>query len=143
MKLIELLKFEEGLKLEAYQDTVGVWTVGYGDTGPDVVKGLKISKEEADARLEIRARDANTAAFQVVGRDAWEHLNPVRRVVIASMCYQMGPAGLAKFIRTLAAVRAGQWDEASIAMLQSAWAKQTPNRARRAAAMMLTGMPVF
>jgi len=27
----------EGCKLTAYQDQVGVWTIGYGHTGPEVV----------------------------------------------------------------------------------------------------------
>ena len=43
-----LIERNEGLRLEAYQDIVGVWSIGYGDTGPDVVPGLRITKEEAD-----------------------------------------------------------------------------------------------
>lgn len=46
-----IAKFE-GLKLESYQDSVGIWTVGYGntvnlDTGMPIKKGDKISKETA------------------------------------------------------------------------------------------------
>ena len=36
---IELIKRFEGLRLKAYQDSVGVWTVGYGWTQP--VNGKK------------------------------------------------------------------------------------------------------
>ncbi len=49
----------EGCKLTAYQDSVGVWTIGYGHTGPDVYKGLTISQDEATALL---LKDVATAA---------------------------------------------------------------------------------
>lgn len=43
----------EGLRLEAYQDVVGVWTIGYGHTGPDVTYATpKITPEQADDLLE-------------------------------------------------------------------------------------------
>lgn len=143
MKLIDYIKFNEGLKLRAYQDTVGVWTIGYGCTGPAIVEGLIWTKEKAEAELEIRVAQAQEETVAVVGRDLWSRLNDVRRVVLADMAYQMGGRGLSLFHRTLAAIRESKWDEASVAMLQSKWAKQTPNRARRNAAMILTGTPLF
>ncbi|ATG86256.1 lysozyme [Pseudomonas phage IME180] len=51
---IDAIKEHEGLRLVAYLDSVDVWTIGYGDTGPDVVKGLTITKEEAEKRLRRR-----------------------------------------------------------------------------------------
>jgi len=48
---IALIKKFEGCELEAYQDSVGVWTIGYGHT-KDVEQGLKITQEEAEAMLE-------------------------------------------------------------------------------------------
>lgn len=50
-KGLALLKQFEGRRLVAYQDQGGVWTIGYGCTGPDVVKGLSISADEAEKRL--------------------------------------------------------------------------------------------
>jgi lysozyme len=41
----------EGLRLTAYQDSVGVWTIGYGHTGPDVYPGLTITQIEAETLL--------------------------------------------------------------------------------------------
>lgn len=52
-----LMHHYEGLKLKAYPDpaTGGApWTIGYGDTGPDVVPGLVITKAEADRRFANR-----------------------------------------------------------------------------------------
>ena len=49
---------QEGLRLKAYRDSGGVWTIGYGHTSmagaPRVQSGMRITKEEADA---ILARD--------------------------------------------------------------------------------------
>src|SRR5579883_2831904 len=42
----------EGLRLQAYLDAVGVWTIGYGHTGPDVHPGRTITKDEAEAILQ-------------------------------------------------------------------------------------------
>jgi lysozyme len=49
----------EGCRLTAYQDQVGVWTIGYGHTGPDVVAGLTITQAQAEAYL---AADVQSAA---------------------------------------------------------------------------------
>ena len=46
---LDLIKRFEGCELEAYQDAVGIWTIGYGHTGSDVHKGLKITQAQADA----------------------------------------------------------------------------------------------
>ena len=47
---ISLIKKFEGCELEAYQDVVGVWTIGYGHT-KDVRQGMSITKEQADNML--------------------------------------------------------------------------------------------
>jgi len=41
----------EGCRLTSYQDQKGVWTIGYGHTGPTVVRGLTITLEEAEKLL--------------------------------------------------------------------------------------------
>ena len=47
---IALIKKFEGCELEAYQDSVGVWTIGYGHT-KDVKEGDKINQDEAENLL--------------------------------------------------------------------------------------------
>ena len=47
---LTLLKQFEGCRLEAYQDTAGIWTVGYGHTD-GVVEGMTISQTQADQLL--------------------------------------------------------------------------------------------
>ena len=54
---LAVLHYFEKCRLNAYPDpgTGGdPWTIGWGDTGPDVVCGLCIDQTEADARLERR-----------------------------------------------------------------------------------------
>lgn len=58
-KGLTLIKEFEGLHLTAYQDEVGVWTIGYGITNSDksitkttIKKGLKITKEKAEEWIE-------------------------------------------------------------------------------------------
>jgi GH24 family phage-related lysozyme (muramidase) len=48
---VELIKKFEGCRLEAYLCPVGVWTIGYGHTGPNVKAGLKITQLDAEALL--------------------------------------------------------------------------------------------
>ena len=57
-KCIEIVKEFEGCYLEAYQDEVNVWTIGYGITSSDkaitgktIKKGMKISKATAEKWL--------------------------------------------------------------------------------------------
>lgn len=50
-KGIDLIKNFEGCSLEAYKCPAGIWTIGYGHTGTDVVKGRKIIQEEAERLL--------------------------------------------------------------------------------------------
>lgn len=51
-KGMSLIKKFEGLRTKAYICPAGVWTIGYGHTGPEVVPGLVWSQEQADAALK-------------------------------------------------------------------------------------------
>jgi len=53
---LALIKHFESLKLTAYQDSVGIWTIGWGHTGSahndgTVKKGRKITRDEAESLL--------------------------------------------------------------------------------------------
>lgn len=141
--LIAQLKIDEGLRLKAYQDTVGVWTIGYGHTGPEVKRGLTWTREKAEAALieDILEHNAKlAAALPWVGG-----LDPVRRRVLQNMAFNLGIGsaatgeGLLGFKNTLEFVRTGQYDKAADGMLASKWARQVGNRAVRLAKQMRTG----
>lgn len=77
----------EGLRLEAYQDSVGIWTIGYGHTGPEVKKGLKWSTTEAEA-----AFDKDTARF-CQGVEAMTKAVPLsdnKFAALVSFAYNLG-----------------------------------------------------
>jgi GH24 family phage-related lysozyme (muramidase) len=53
---LALIKHFEGLRTTAYQDSVGVWTIGYGHTSmvgpPPVYPGMTITAAQAEAILQ-------------------------------------------------------------------------------------------
>ena len=69
---LAILQYFESCRLEAYWDADGkVWTIGWGDTGPDVVKGLRITQAEADQRLQRRlAREFVPGVLKALTRPA-------------------------------------------------------------------------
>lgn len=48
------IRKEEGERLTAYQDIAGIWTIGVGCTGPDIVEGLTITADQADQMFAAR-----------------------------------------------------------------------------------------
>lgn len=62
---IDLIKRFEGCRLKAYQDSVGVWTIGYGHT-KGVKRGQVITQEQADAFLRDDLGDAEAGVERVV-----------------------------------------------------------------------------
>lgn len=63
---IKFISQEEGERLTAYQDSVGVWTIGVGHTTaagePEVFKGLTISKPRSE---QILAKDLKAVELTV------------------------------------------------------------------------------
>lgn len=59
---LDLIKSYEKCKLIAYKDVGGVWTIGWGSTGPDVVEGLTWTQAQADERF---ASDMNSFCSKV------------------------------------------------------------------------------
>ena len=68
-----------------------------------------------------------------------KELDEARRGVLLSMAFQMGTEGLLGFKNTLEMVRTGRYTDAAKGMLNSLWAKQTPQRAKRHSEQMRTG----
>lgn len=48
---INLIKEFEGVRLKAYKDVGGVWTIGYGSTGSHVKPGMVITASQAENLL--------------------------------------------------------------------------------------------
>ena len=54
--LLDFVKEKEGFRMNAYQDAVGVWTIGYGST-KGVKEDDKISLDNAEKLLEEELKD--------------------------------------------------------------------------------------
>lgn len=59
----KLIKTAEGLRLSAYQDQGGVWTVGYGHAGPEIGRGVVWTQAQADDAFD---RDVSRTAEGVL-----------------------------------------------------------------------------
>lgn len=62
---LALIKEFEGLRLEAYQDMAGIWTIGYGCTG-GIKPGLIITEDEALRRLHSRLENLEKGLLRCV-----------------------------------------------------------------------------
>lgn len=54
---LELIRQHEGCRLESYQDSVGIWTLGYGHT-KGVQRGTACTQEQAEAWLMDDVKEA-------------------------------------------------------------------------------------
>jgi len=63
---LAMTKSFEGLRLAAYQDVAGVWTIGYGSTTPTVHPGEVITEQEAEQRLLVNMQTAISVVNELV-----------------------------------------------------------------------------
>tara|TARA_R100000808_G_scaffold1621_1_gene7182 strand:+ start:53 stop:550 length:498 start_codon:yes stop_codon:yes gene_type:complete len=124
MSLTESIKKHEGYVGIVYKDSLGIDTIGYGFA----IKDLELDEDICEIILERKLKELET---RVNLKFKWFMYMPQEiKDVIMEMCYQLGVGGVSKFKKTIAYLQNKQWEEASVEMLDSLWAKQTPNRAK-------------
>ena len=127
---------EEGRKATLYKDSLGLWSIGIGRL-LDPSKGGRLRENEIDFLFE---NDVAAAHSALMARLPWiASLDDVRVGALINMAFQMGPGGVVAFPTMLEAMRQKDWQKAHDAALDSLWAKQTPERAKRVANEILTG----
>ena len=111
----------EGFRDKVYLCPAGKLTIGYGTNLED--RGL--TEGEASYLLinDVMRIDENLKAHQLIFG------NVKINAVLIDMAYQMGVSGLLKFKNMLASIRSGDYQDAAEHLLDSNYAKQTPNRA--------------
>lgn len=92
---LTLTKRWEGCSLEAYWDAIGgVWTIGYGATGPHITKGTVWTQAQCDqdltARLSLLGDEVDGAMEGVV-------LNDNQKAAIVDFCYE---EGIGRFLKS-------------------------------------------
>jgi len=135
--IVSDLKHDEGWRAEPYQDHLGFWTIGYGFL-IDGRKSVRLPQEVGEFWLNFLVGERIKALNDAL---PWLSAQPddVQRALVG-MAYQMGVAGVLKFEKALDALKAGNRLLAANEALDSTWAKQTPERASRVAAM-IRGVP--
>jgi len=149
MDAADLIRAAENLRLQSYDDSsghtlevgdrcYGTCSIAWGATGPDVNPGDIWTRAQCDARLASDMATAEIAAMRAVG-PAWSNLNDARQAAMIDAAYELGERGLAGFVKTLGALRRGDYESAARLMLASKWAGQVPSRAKRDAEIIRTG----
>ena len=131
------LRRDEGVEKSAYKDSLGYLTIGVGRL-IDKQKGGGLSDDEIDYLL---ANDIVSKERELEARVSfYKGLDEARRGVLLNMAFNLGVGGLLGFRNTMSLIRAGEYDKASVEMLDSKWARQVGDRAIRLSKQMKTGV---
>tara|TARA_R110002074_G_scaffold350680_1_gene521679 strand:+ start:80 stop:490 length:411 start_codon:yes stop_codon:yes gene_type:complete len=124
MTFIDRIKESEGYRARVYKCTANYDTIGYGFA----IKDLELSKKVCD----IIAEEKEQKLIKELGTFDWFDSAPkLIQEVVKEMDYQLGYTGFTKFKKTIYYLETEQYSEAADEMLDSLWARQTPNRAKR------------
>jgi len=134
LNLREQLIRDEDNKQFVYADSVGVPTIGVGRNL--LAKGLSALEREF-----LLHNDIAEHTLEIWQNIPWaSQLDEVRLEVLINMSFNLGTAGLMKFAKFLAALKAKQYDVAAREMLDSKWAAQVGPRATRLSQQIVTGI---
>ena len=130
--LTPLLHEREGFRDDVYIDTTGNPTVGYGHKLPASAAAQEgtspYSQEQLGQWFDEDSASAVPAAVENVGRDTWVDLNDQQQAALASMAFQLGASGQAKFKNMIEAIQAGDNEAVQREAKDSKWYEQTPTR---------------
>lgn len=120
---------DEGLRLKPYRCPAGKLSIGFGRNLDD----LGITEDEARTLL---ANDISRVRFELdAALPWWRGLSDGRQRGLANMAFNLGLRRLLGFRRMLDALKAGDGRAAAAEALDSAWAAEVGERARRIAAL--------
>lgn len=87
---LALIRAFEGCRLQAYRDAAGIWTIGYGHTGPAVKPGLTWTGEQCESALRLDALCAAASVHRLVA----VALNDNQRAALISFVFNLGAGRL-------------------------------------------------
>ena len=129
-RLLQSVKKHEGYRNKVYLDTLGKRTVGVGHLC--VEDFWEDDKEYSEEMLMNILKDDLKNAIEGAERllKDCRILDSLAKEIIVEMVFQLGETGVSKFKNMLKALKEGpDYQTAAIEMLDSRWAKQTPERA--------------
>ena len=132
-RLLKSVKEHEGYRNKVYLDTLGKRTVGVGHLC--VEDFWEDDKEyEEDFLMDILKKDLQEAirgAKQLMEDHGCANINEQAEEILIEMVFQLGMTGVSKFKNMWKCLSELNYVGASYEMLDSRWAKQTPNRAKK------------
>jgi lysozyme len=135
MTLRKQIERDEGKRNRGYKCPAGYWTIGVGynvENGPPLPDA--IIDQITDYLIEY-------FTLELMDALPWVHyLDEVRRNALINMAFNLGIEGLLKFERTLKAIQDGRYDDAASHLLDSKYARQVGDRAKRLAKQLQTGV---
>jgi len=137
-RLLESVKKHEGYRNKVYLDTLGKRTVGVGHL---CVEDFWEDDKEYEEKflMTILEHDLSTAikgANELMAEHDCMDINEKAHEILIEMVFQLGKTGVSKFRNMWKALAEKNYIGASYEMLDSRWAKQTPNRAKAMADLM-------
>ncbi len=137
-RLLESVKKHEGYRNKVYLDTLGKRTVGVGHL---CVEDFWEDDKEYEEKflMTILEHDLQTAiksAKQLIEEFGCDDIDEQAEEILIEMVFQLGKTGVSKFKNMWKALAEKNYIGASYEMLDSRWAKQTPNRAKAMADLM-------
>lgn len=140
-EVAQLMK-DEGFRGYPYRCTQGFLTVGHGfNIEPGYIHSIvhaMLQGVEYPISQEYSTRILGQLVKNIWDVVQWEYPDqPVEvKRILTNMQYQLGAIGVARFRKMHAALKVQDYGTAAKEMLDSVWARQTPNRARRLAERM-------
>ena len=137
-RLLESVKKHEGYRNKVYLDTLGKRTVGVGHL---CVEDFWEDDKEYEEKflmtiLEHDLSDAIKGANDLLAENGCMDMNEKAHEINIEMVFQLGKTGVSKFRNMWKALSTLDYSTAAEQMLDSRWAKQTPNRANGMADIM-------
>ena len=130
-ELKEQIKEHEGFVPRTYKDSLGKRTIGFGHLCVEPEQwddDKEYTREELERVFDNDFQEALKNAESLIGERS---INFIAKQVIIEMVFQLGIGGVGKFKKMWSALDNEDYGEASFQMMDSLWAKQTPNRAEK------------
>ena len=137
-RLLASVKKHEGYRNKVYLDTLGKRTGGVGHL---CVEDFWEDDKEYEEKflMTILEHDLQTAikgAKDLMSENGCNDIDEIAEELIIEMIFQLGKTGVSKFRNMWKHLSAFEYSSAASEMLDSRWAKQTPNRAQAMSAQM-------
>ena len=130
------IRRDEGFVPHVYQDSLGIYTIGYGRQ-VDRHHGGGITEAEAELLLY---NDIRNVMGEMDQRMAWwRDLPDGPARALLNMAFNLGLPRLEKFVKMLQALEVGDWSAAAVEATDSIWFTQVGERAERIVALFREG----